>query len=63
VTRARSFLLAKALVLLSSSLSSSSFKTSLAVVVDSLAILAAFHFSASNLACNFLSIGSFEDPP
>ena len=57
---AGAFLLAKALVLLSSSLSSSS--SSLAIVVDSLAILAAFLFSASNLAFNFLSTGSFEGP-
>jgi hypothetical protein len=54
---AGTFLLAKALVLLSSSSSSS-----LATAVDSLAILAAFLFSASNLACNFLSTGSFEGP-
>ncbi|RDX73404.1 hypothetical protein CR513_46995, partial [Mucuna pruriens] len=55
------FLLANALVLLSkSSLSSSSSKASLAIVADSLAILAAFLFSAFNLACNFLSTGSSE---
>lgn len=57
------FLLVNAVVLLStSSLSSSSSKASLAIVADSLAILAAFLFSAPNLACNFLATGSFEGP-